>query len=530
MIGPYLPLKSPNQQLNDAEMRDADLASDDGSLAHDERIFDKLYRDALHHHKKREEISTMQPSHPASHPVNLETFERLHNEHRTRLEKREKKTDQFFGSFITQHPAGKSDPERLDRLQKPRLARNPSAPELSSSDRPRSKGPSSRIISLYEDHQTRTQRFEASRKVAEQKRLQEEMSSLKNFGARRSDPDTFDRLYKEAVDWRIKKENVVKEDEARVEASLVKPKGTLNPDTFIRLYEGALQRDQKITDAKTKKELSKKREMEETSVHKKASGDDQVFERLYRKKANNEFDTTDSGTVHTPKRANLNNSMEMLNSSGGSRFTSWSNNTGTTPDHRPSSRRSTNIRMMGDEDVSEGVKDARRRSTNIRMMGDEDVSEGVKDARRHSTNIRMMGDEDVLSEDVKNARRRSTNIRMMGDEDVLSEGVKDTRPSGVRGMKQREGDDGQRLSTSLDYDMPDSTLVLPMQLRRMRGSENTTPQKASPRNARPFPQSWEEEIRNRLLEDEWNKRPTDVRSNLVMALHSKHRSRANGEK
>jgi len=217
---------------------------------------------------------------------------------------------------------------------------------------------------------------------------------------------------------RIKKEKGVKEDEARVEASLAKSKGTLNPETFIRLHKGALERDQKITDAKTKEELLKMREMEETSVHKKASRDDQVFARLYTKKANNELDTTNSSTILTPKKASRKNSMDMLNSPDGSRFSSWSNNTGMTPDHRSPSRLSTNIRMMGDEDVSEGVKDARRPSTD----------------------------------------------------------------SHASGMKQRDGEDGQKLSTSLDYGMPDSKLVLPMQPRRTRGSANTTPQK-SPRNA-----------------------------------------------
>jgi len=226
-------------------------------------------------------------------------------------------------------------------------------------------------------------------------------------------------------------------------------------------------------------------------------------------------------------------------------------------------RRSTDIRMMADEDVlstgvkgarasrvsgikqREGddgqrlsaslddvsgvVKDARRPSTNIRMMGDEDVSDGVKDARRRST-IRMMGDEDVVSEDVMDADSHSTDIRMMGDEDVLSEGAKDARASRVRGMMQHGVDDGQRLSTSLDDDALDSTLVLPMQPNGKSASENTAPQKAPPQNARPFPQDLEEEIRNKLLEEEWNKRPTEVRSELLTALHSKPRNRANGEK
>lgn len=238
--------------------------------------------------QRRDERSASRPllAQLSSRAPNPKAFERLHNDHQKLRLQREKSADQFFSSMCQPSRSGRSDPERLERLGKPRVVRHPSDPELSaSSGKPRMKGLSERVKNLYEDNQIRLKRLESKRVEAEEKQVQEDEAARKEMlRGRRADPQTFMRLYADAAKKRKQKE--IEQEQARTLASATEPNRTANPEAFDRLHDCAMQREHKLKEAKLLSERTLDKQLKEASVHKNAGGRTHVFERLHGVKNN----------------------------------------------------------------------------------------------------------------------------------------------------------------------------------------------------------------------------------------------------
>lgn len=72
--------------------------------------------------------------------------------------------------------------------------------------------------------------------------------------------------------------------QAREAATLAISKGSLNMETFTRLYEAGQQRDRKINENKQAAVQEQEKELKAFSIHRNAVGDKHVFERLYHTK------------------------------------------------------------------------------------------------------------------------------------------------------------------------------------------------------------------------------------------------------
>jgi len=335
---------------------------------------------------------------------------------------------------------------------------------MGSLTKPRANVVSSRIRNLYQDHQERQRRQEMNRIEAEQKKLDQEEAARRDFGDRRADPQTFSRLYEQAAQLRNKKQKDIEESEAKFSQKSVmsSSKGTAQ-EVFQRLHEKSKQQEVKLMNARILSQVQQEEERKAASIHKNAVGDEQVFERLYVMKAPRNVETEIDSSFSTSDAAR---------------------GPITTP--RAGGRK--NGEMLTSPD-SGGSKFTRNSNGALAPNGYPAIGSKASD----------------FSGPVKYSL---SNVMGAGDSEPMpTESLSDS------GIQQ----DGMEVEPLME-DIPAG------HSRRLRtGVETTSARKHTTRNKRVFGQCPQDEVRNRILEEEWSKRPTEVRTRVVASLQSKGR-------
>eukprot|EP00811_Abedinium_folium_P002027 NODE_1185_length_2571_cov_13.087971.p1 GENE.NODE_1185_length_2571_cov_13.087971~~NODE_1185_length_2571_cov_13.087971.p1 ORF type:complete len:694 (-),score=108.55 NODE_1185_length_2571_cov_13.087971:300-2381(-) len=276
-----------------------DGGGDIGSQGRTGDVYQKLYGEAMNHHQRRDELHAGPPPQDEKQHVNPEHFLRLHEDDKIRREARKTKEEAFYRSMLPISPK-KGDPAARERLLKPR-AREASAPVVRTgkggssggvaekTPRPMATATAAgpipeRVNNLYNDHKLRQERKEVSRKLKNEEQDAEIQKMQKDYGSRKANPDTFDRLYSNAAEMARRRQEALLEQESKralLEAPPTKGKGVAKLETFARLYLDGRHRDKLRTYRQSLCEMAVEKNLEKTSIHRNASRDPHVFDRLY---------------------------------------------------------------------------------------------------------------------------------------------------------------------------------------------------------------------------------------------------------
>jgi len=240
-------------------------------------IFEKLYNEGMEYLGRRQQRGEQKKPITEQH-ANDETFERLYNDSRVKKQHQDKLETR-------ETPAKKkSDKEVFGRLLKPRV-KHQSEPENSTpTNKPRMKGMSSRLQSLYTDHRTRNMRLEINRIEADQREQDSMMMYQKGLDGRRADPAVFERLHNESASRKKKLEEVeICRQKKEAEAPIFKPTGKANPETFSRLYNDSQNRETLRQFKMSLLKMSEEKSIASSSVHRNVTHSSGVFDRLYKK-------------------------------------------------------------------------------------------------------------------------------------------------------------------------------------------------------------------------------------------------------
>jgi len=269
----------------------------DNDDVEEKTVFGRLYRQGLDQIQKREEMAFDQTPPDYRQPCK-ELFERLYKDHEQRQQRLQKLADANFREVTrTETPKKKKrDKEAFDRLTKdlqtkpretlptPRTPRTPKGRQGRQSSQPPPRGKMSREVRLYEDYKERIIR---KNKLIEERALereQEEEAMRNKYVGRKTDPNTFLRLYEDAAAKAKRAENEIRINEVRlneVRDATTPRRRPQDPDWHDRLFSDRARSVEKFKCRDLLLQLAEERELKAQSVHRNVKGSGNVFDRLY---------------------------------------------------------------------------------------------------------------------------------------------------------------------------------------------------------------------------------------------------------